>query len=229
MSSIPSYKYQIIDLVKELQDNESSKVTELKELVLQKDKRIKELEDKFGVTKKKEWNIRKLRWWMMWLSNHETYAYEYLMKFIHHELMSLTPTVLVSAKEGMKYIGKTYSNGHRFQELHTPMEDRSSHMNVYGVRLTSYFTWGGVAYDNLATTSNNKTGGRRYCRHPTKNELITCCKENQIKYKSQWKKDKIFHAIINHREPSNDVVNVEELTIEGLKELIRIRMEEENV
>ena len=222
MSFIP--KWQLISMIKELQDNESDKVAEVKAQVaevkaqvLQKDKKIKELEDQFGVTRRREWETRKLIWWMMWLSNNDIDAYEYLMKFIHKEVLGLSPISLLSTKDKIKSSWPPGASRAARAEvpgsrpgcwagnwLLSPKNNCSLYVNIYGMKHISYMK------DSTKWEQNSGNRAGAAARHIEKTnfseryrkpELITYCKENQIKYKSQWKKDKIIHAIVTHIEP----------------------------
>ena len=220
MSFIP--KWQLISMIKELQDNESDKVAEVKAQVaevkaqvLQKDKKIKELEDQFGVTRRREWETRKLIWWMIWLSNNEIDAYEYLMRFIHKELLGLSSISLLSTKDKIKSSWAHPGYGPPSDPwpgcwagnwLLSPKNNCSLYVNIYGMKHISYMK--GSAQWNHPRGRANPAGADAWHIGKTnpserhrKSELITYCKENQIKYKSQWKKDKIIHAIVTHIEP----------------------------
>ena len=217
MSFIP--KWQLISMLKELQDNESAKLAEVKAQVLQKDKKIKELEDQFGVTRRREWETRKLIWWMMWLSNNEIDAYEYLMRFIHKELLELSPISLLSTKEKIKSSWPPGTSRAARAEvpgsrpgcwagnwLLSPENNCSLYVNIYGMKHISYMKGSGkweweLGRRNPAGAAAWHVGKTNPSERHRKPELITYCKENQIKYKSQWKKDKIIHAIVTHIEP----------------------------
>ena len=209
MSDLPKRKWQLILLIKELQLGESDKVAEVEEVkaqVLQKDKKIKELEDQFGVTRRREWETRKLIWWMMWLSNNDIDAYEYLMKFIHKELLGLSSISLLSTKDKIKSSGVSWRPGNLPGHTLSPKNNCSLYVNIYGMKHISYMKgsrkWNqSGARGNYAGAAAWHVGKTNFSEQNMKSELITYCKENQIKYKNQWKKDKIIHAIVTHIEP----------------------------
>ena len=207
MSDLPKRKWQLILLIKELQLGESDKVAEVEEVkaqVLQKDKKIKELEDQFGVTRRRAWETRKLIWWMMWLSNNDIDAYEYLMRFIHKELLGLSPISLLSTKDKIKSSGVSWRPGNLPGHTLSPKNNCSLYVNIYGMKHISYMkgsTKWEVGHGNRAGAAARHIEKTNFSERYRKPELITYCKENQIKYKSQWKKDKIIHAIVTHIEP----------------------------
>ena len=69
----------------------------MKKILLEENSKVKELEDKFGVTRAREWETRKGSWWMTWLYNNDTDAYEYLLKTIHKTLLCHEDTPLEEA------------------------------------------------------------------------------------------------------------------------------------
>ena len=173
---LPRRKSSLINLIKKLQNDESKKVLKLEEIICQKDKRIKELEDEFGITKKKAWGNRRLKWWMLWLRGHDIDMYEYLLKKIHHTLLcegSNGDTSLLTLKKAKK-------------ELKINRSFLEPTINIYGMKLYSADAW----WDDGIYRCENENQRRT--------DLIECCKINHIKYKQNMKKSELIKRIYNH-------------------------------
>tara|TARA_B100000686_G_scaffold350063_1_gene444946 strand:- start:1643 stop:2278 length:636 start_codon:yes stop_codon:yes gene_type:complete len=200
---LPRKKSSLIALIKKLQKDESEKVLKMKEIVNQKDKRIKELEDQFGITKKKLWENRKMKWWMIWLRNIDVDMYEYLLRIIHHTLLcggkdgGTSLLTLEIAKKKLKV-----NRISRYQDLT---------LNIYGMKLYSEDAWWEGA------------GGHRCENNQKKEDLIECCKINQINYKQNMKKSELIERIFNHNpiEKSIEEKTAYDLTTEELLYLIQ--------
>ena len=75
MGRFPSSRREIVLMYNEQErclTEKNLELVEMKNKLQEKEKRIKELEDKFGITQKKEWSIRKLKWWFLWLEKNDT-------------------------------------------------------------------------------------------------------------------------------------------------------------
>ena len=62
--------------INEMKVSHNKEMEKMKQELLKEKKKVKELEDKFGVTQRRRWGIRKRKWWLIWLSNNDTEAYE---------------------------------------------------------------------------------------------------------------------------------------------------------
>ena len=158
----------------------------MKKILLEENSKVKELEDKFGVTRAREWETRKGSWWMTWLYHNDTDAYEYLLKTIHKTLLCHEETSLEEALGGAK-IGL----------IHVYTHNRNHHderINIYGMKLISLpsVRRGEVVHLTL----------RNYGKRQTKNDLITFCHNNNIHCKKSWSK-KLFIRLLLHHEPSD--------------------------
>ena len=80
-------KSALIFTIDQLKVKHHKEMEKVKKELLEEKSKVKELEDKFGVTQKRRWGIRQRKWWLIWLSNNDTDAFEYLMKTIHKTLL----------------------------------------------------------------------------------------------------------------------------------------------
>ena len=80
-------KSALIFMIDQMKVKHHKELEKMNGMLLKEKEKVKELEDKFGVTQKRRWGIRKRKWWLIWLSNNDTAAYEYLMKTIHRTLL----------------------------------------------------------------------------------------------------------------------------------------------
>ena len=101
---------------------------EAKELLLKEKEKVKYLEDRFGVTEKRRWETRKSLWWMIWLYNNDSDAYEYLLKTIHKGLLCQKGSSL----ETMLNISKNELNSQKNKTLYY-----DEYVNLYGMKLKS--------------------------------------------------------------------------------------------
>ncbi len=185
-----------IDRIKLHHKNEINK---MKILLLEEKIKVKELEDKFGVTQKKLWETRKRSWWMKWLYDTDTDAYEYLLKTIHKALLFQegSSLSLKEAKNNLTHVNWTKKNYHDLC------------INLYGMKLLSVTFWWRrtgetfVSLYNHPRHQNLRTpdGHKQELRSPnipkqTKKYLIDCCKQNNMEYRSSWKKSRLMQIFI---------------------------------
>ena len=205
---LPRRKSSLIALIKKIQNDESEKVLKLEEIIHQKDRRITELEDQFGITKKKLWENRKMKWWMIWLRGHDIDMYEHLLKIIHHTLLCEGDnggTSLLTLKEAKK--GLKINRSRNYQE----------DLNIYGMKLYTSEAWWDEPVIYRCEIDNQK-----------KDDLINCCKINQINYKQNMKKSELIKRIYEHN-PGNKFIEEKtayDLTTEELFYLIQKKKEE---
>ena len=200
-----------IDQLKVKHHKEMEKVK--KELLKEKGK-VKELEDKFGVTQKRRWGIRKRKWWLIWLSNNDTDAYEYLMKTIHKTLLYREGFSLKKGKQGNLTQFKRDLNHVHMSEKKFCDED----VNIYGMILNSANHWWIQGDPIISQLQRQK-----------KNDLIACCDENGIKYKKSWSKKMFIRLLLTHNSDKIcEKIDPMELSIEELNELIEIKKGEKS-
>ena len=200
-----------IDQLKVKHHKEMEKVK--KELLKEKGK-VKELEDKFGVTQKRRWGIRKRKWWLIWLSNNDTDAYEYLMKTIHKTLLYGEENSLGKGKQGKLTQFKRDLNHVHMSEKKFCDED----VNIYGMILNSANHWW-IQGDPVISQLQRQT----------KDYLVSCCDENGIKYKKSWSKKMFIRLLLTHNSDKIcEKIDPMELSIEELNELIEIKKGEKS-
>ena len=200
-----------IDQLKVKHHKEMEKVK--KELLKEKGK-VKELEDKFGVTQKRRWGIRKRKWWLIWLSNNDTDAYEYLMKTIHKTLLYGEENSLGKGKQGKLTQFKRDLNHVHMSEKKFRDED----VNIYGMILNSANHWW-IQGDPVISQLQRQT----------KDYLVSCCDENGIKYKKSWSKKMFIRLLLTHNSDKIcEKIDPMELSIEELNELIEIKKGEKS-
>ena len=182
-----------------------------KELLEEKGK-VKELEDKFGVTQKRRWGIRQRKWWLIWLSNNDTDAYEYLMKTIHKTLLYGEGFSLGKGKQGKLTQFKRDLNHVHMSEKKFRDED----VNIYGMILNSANHWW-IQGDPVISQLQRQT----------KDYLVFCCDENGIKYKKSWSKKMFIGLLLTYKpEKTYEKMYPMDLSIEELKELIELKKSE---
>ena len=200
-----------IDQLKVKHHKEMEKVK--KELLKEKGK-VKELEDKFGVTQKRRWGIRKRKWWLIWLSNNDTDAYEYLMKTIHKTLLYEEGFSLKKPKQKQLTQFKRDLNHVHMSEKKFRDED----VNIYGMILNSANHWW-IQGDPVISQLQRQT----------KDYLVSCCDENGIKYKKSWSKKMFIRLLLTHNSDKIcEKIDPMELSIEELNELIEIKKGEKS-
>ena len=198
-----------IDQMKVKHHKEMEKV---KKELLEEKMRVKELEDKFGVTQRRRWGIRKRKWWLIWLSNNDTDAYEYLMKTIHKTLLYGEGSSLRKGKQHQLTQSKKQLNHVHMSEKKFRDED----VNIYGMILNSENHWWIQGAPVVSHLQRQK-----------KNDLIACCDENEIKYKKSWSKKAFIGLLLTHKpEKICEKMDPMDLSIEELKELIEMKMSE---
>ena len=153
----------------------------MKEELLEEKMKVKELEDKFGVTQKRRWGIRQRKWWLIWLSNNDTDAYEYLMKTIHKTLLYGEGFLLSKGKQRQLTQSKRNLNHVHMSEKKFCDED----VNIYGMILNSANHWW-IQGDPVISQ----------LRRQTKDYLVSCCDENGIKYKKSWSKKRFINLLL---------------------------------
>ena len=202
-------KSALIFTIDQLKVKHHKEMEKVKKELLEEKGKVKELEDKFGVTQKRRWGIRKRKWWLIWLSNNNTDAYEYLMKTIHKTLLYGEGFSLKKPKQGKLTQSKKNLNHVHMSEKKFRDED----INIYGMILNSANHWW-IQGDPVISQ----------LRRQTKDYLVSCCDENGIKYKKSWSK-KIFIRVLLIHNPDKicEKIDPMELSIEELNELIEIK------
>ena len=179
----------------------------MKKMVLEEQVKVKELEDKFGVTQKRRWGIRQRKWWLIWLSNNDTDAYEYLMKTIHKTLLYREGFSLEKRKQAKLTQFKRDLNHVHMSEKKFCDED----VNIYGMILNSANHWWKEGDPVVSQPIGQQT----------KDYLVSCCEENEIKYKKSWGKKMFIGLLLAHNpDKTYEKVNPMDLSIEELTELI---------
>tara|TARA_Y100000817_G_scaffold311956_1_gene304974 strand:+ start:430 stop:1107 length:678 start_codon:yes stop_codon:yes gene_type:complete len=211
-------KSALIFTIDQMKVQHYKEMEKMKEKLLEEKGKVKELEDKFGVTQRKKWDIRQRKWWLIWLSNNDTDAYEYLMKTIHKSLLYGKLDLLKKGKH--RQLSKL-----KLELNHVHIRDKNMYdecVNIYGMKLNSANHWwnhGKPVVSQLETGYHN--GDMVQTCRQTKEYLISCCEENEIKFKKSWSKIKFISLLINHNhDKTYEKVNPMDLSIEELKELI---------
>lgn len=202
-------KSALIFTIDQLKVKHHKEMEKMRKIILEEKSKVKELEDKFGVTQKRRWGIRKRKWWLIWLSNNDTDAYEYLMKTIHKTLLYGEGFSLGKGKKKQLTQSKKQLNHVHMSEKNFRDED----VNIYGMILNSENHWwkdGDPVVSQL--------------QRQTKDYLVSCCDENGIKYKKSWSK-KVFIGLLLAHNPDKTYEKMDpmDLSIEELKELIEMK------
>ena len=204
-------KSTLIFTIDQLKIKHHKEMEKVKAMILEEQMKVKELEDKFGVTQRRRWGIRQRKWWLIWLANNDTDAYEYLMKTIHKTLLYGEGDSLRKGKKGLLLQSKKNLN-------HVHMTEKRYHdenINMYGMMLFSADNWW-------------KEGDPVICEvhRQTKDKLMECCKGNEIKYKKSWGKKRFIRALLKHK--TLEEKNVPDISLEELRELLKRKEEESN-
>ena len=200
-------KSALIFTIDQMKVKHHKEMEKMKEMLLEEKEKVKELEDKFGVTQKRRWGIRQRKWWLIWLSNKDNDAYEYLLKTIHKTLLYREVFSFEKGKQAKLTQFKRDLNHVHMSEKRIRDED----VNIYGMKWDSANHWW-------------RKGDPVVCQligQQTKDYLISCCEENGIKFKKSWGK-KMFIKLLLTYNPDEliEKVNPNDLSIEELKELI---------
>lgn len=207
MGKFPSSRREIVLMYNEQKrclNEKNLELVEMKNKLQEKEKRIKELEDKFGITQKKEWSTRKLKWWFLWLERNDTDVYEYMMKYISHSIIfkgDLSKCVELQKKE--------------LNEVKVP----DPPVNIYGINFVSELPLIRGDVDMVLSFKYGRSGTL------TKRLLIDSYKGNEFKVVKHGKGKegvkKLIHGLIKYNHLLN--IHHDELTIDELKELIKIK------
>ena len=202
-------KSTLIFTIDQMKVKHHKEMEKMKEMLLKEKEKVKELEDKFGVTQKRRWGIRQRKWWLIWLSNNDTDAYEYLMKTIHKTLLYGEGFSLKKPKQGKLTQFKRDLNHVHMSEKKFRDED----VNIYGMILNSANHWW-IQGDPVISQLQRQT----------KDYLVSCCDENGIKYKKSWSKKMFIRLLLIHNpDKICEKIDPMELSIEELNELIEIK------
>ena len=205
-------KSALIFTIDQMKVKHHKEIEKMKKELLEEKMKVKELEDKFGVTQRRRWGIRKRKWWLIWLSNNNTDAYEYLMKTIHRTLLYGEGFSLRKGKQKQLTQSKKNLNHVHMSEKKFRDED----VNIYGMILNSANHWwknGDPVVSQL--------------QRQTKNYLVSCCDENEIKYKKSWSKKMFIGLLLTHKpEKICEKIDPMDLSIEELKKLIELKKSE---
>ena len=206
-------KSALIFMIDQMKVKHHKEMEKMKGMLLKEKEKVKELEDKFGVTQKRRWGIRKRKWWLIWLSNNDTDAYEYLMKTIHRTLLYGEGDSFKKGKVDMQLL----QSKRKLNHVHmSEKKFRDEDVNIYGMKLNSANHWW-VQGDPVVSQLQRQT----------KDYLISCCEDNEIKYKKSWGKKIFIRLLLNYnQEKTHEKVDPTELSIEQLEELIKIKNEE---
>tara|TARA_Y100001936_G_scaffold231041_1_gene254653 strand:+ start:572 stop:1207 length:636 start_codon:yes stop_codon:yes gene_type:complete len=207
-------KSALIFTIDQLKVKHHKEMEKMKKELLEEKGKVKELEDKFGVTQKRRWGIRQRKWWLIWLSNNDTDAYEYLMKTIHKTLLYGEGFSLAKGKQGKLTQFKRDLNHVHMSEKKFRDED----VNIYGMILNSANHWW-IQGDPVISQLQRQT----------KDYLVACCDENGIKYKKSWSKKMFIRLLLTHNSDKIcEKIDPMELSIEELNELIEIKKGEKS-
>ena len=205
-------KSALIFTIDQLKVKHHKEMEKMKKELLEEKGKVKELEDKFGVTQRRRWGIRKRKWWLIWLSNNDTDAYEYLMKTIHKTLLYGEGFSLGKGKQGKLTQFKRDLNHVHMSEKKFRDED----VNIYGMILNSANHWW-IQGDPVISQLQRQT----------KDYLVFCCDENGIKYKKSWSKKMFIGLLLTYKpEKTYEKMYPMDLSIEELKELIELKKSE---
>ena len=160
-------KSALIFMIDQMKVKHHKEMEKMKGMLLKEKEKVKELEDKFGVTQKRRWGIRKRKWWLIWLSNNDTDAYEYLMKTIHRTLLYGEGNSFKKGKVDMQLL----QSKRKLNHVHmSEKKFRDEDVNIYGMKLNSANHWW-VQGDTVGSQLQRQT----------KDYLISCCEDNEIK------------------------------------------------
>ena len=208
-------KSVLIFTIDQMKVKHHKEMEKMRKMILEEQMKVKELEDKFGVTQRRRWGIRKRKWWLIWLSNNDTDAYEYLMKTIHKTLLYGEGSSLRKGKKKQLTQSKKQLNHVHMSEKKFCDED----VNIYGMILNSAAHWWNARGGEPPVVSQ--------LRRQTKDYLVSCCDENEIKYKKSWSKKAFIGLLLTHKpEKICEKMDPMDLSIEELTELIEMKMSE---
>jgi len=199
---------QLLFRIKRMEEQHHKEMEIMKEKLLEEKENVKKMEDEFGVTQRRRWETRKRMWWLTWLSNNDTDAYEYLMKIIHKTLLF---------ENSHSQLGTTCSGKHGWI-VNTKRQLKNVHnwgkryydedVNIYGMKLNSHNYWwragGEVIVLGVCKANNNAKGGGgpnglwKDAKRQTKDYLKSCCNENEIKFKKSWSKKRFINLLLRH-------------------------------
>jgi len=209
-------KSALIFTIDQLKVKHHKEMEKMKEELLKEKGKVKELEDKFGVTQKRRWGIRQRKWWLIWLSNNDTDAYEYLMKTIHKTLLYGEENSLRKGKTNLDLLLQSKRNLNHVHMSEKKFCDED--VNIYGMILNSANHWWIQGDPIISQLQRQK-----------KNDLIACCDENGIKYKKSWSKKMFIRLLLTHNSDKIcEKIDPMELSIEELNELIEIKKGEKS-
>ncbi len=209
-------KSALIFTIDQLKVKHHKEMEKMKEELLKEKGKVKELEDKFGVTQKRRWGIRQRKWWLIWLSNNDTDAYEYLMKTIHKTLLYGEENSLRKGKTNLDLLLQSKRNLNHVHMSEKKFCDED--VNIYGMILNSANHWWIQGDPVISQLQRQK-----------KNDLIACCDENGIKYKKSWSKKMFIRLLLTHNSDKIcEKIDPMELSIEELNELIEIKKGEKS-
>jgi|TARA_B100001094_G_scaffold105859_1_gene101979 hypothetical protein len=217
----------------------NSLIEEMREELFSKDRKIEVLERRCGITQRREWDVRSRRWWLIWLRDHDTDAYEILMRTIHQTLVfgvgikelfqSKSNFILKERKKSLIRLPFSQTpftvpdGAARWQEGKVSRVNDYP-INIYGIKFVSSpsVTWDEdqgevIKNGNIRCSSIDWLSGSI-----PKKELLESCKTNNINIKASWNKYKIIEVMLNHdKKIENEKKTINELTLEELKEIIR--------
>ena len=212
-------KSALIFTIDQMKVKHHKEMEKVKKELLEEKMKVKELEDKFGVTQRRRWGIRKRKWWLIWLSNNDTDAYEYLMKTIHKTLLYGEEGVSLGKGKQKKQKKQKQLTQSKKNLNHVHMSEkkfRDEDVNIYGMILNSENHWW-VQGEPVVSQLQRQT----------KDYLVSCCDENGIKYKKSWSKKAFIGLLLTHKpEKICEKIDPMDLSIEELKELIEMKMSE---
>jgi hypothetical protein len=209
-------KSALIFTIDQLKVKHHKEMEKVKKELLEEKSKVKELEDKFGVTQKRRWGIRQRKWWLIWLSNNDTDAYEYLMKTIHKTLLYGEENSLRKGKTNLDLLLQSKRNLNHVHMSEKKFCDED--VNIYGMILNSANHWWIQGDPVISQLQRQK-----------KNDLIACCDENGIKYKKSWSKKMFIRLLLIHNpDKICEKIDPMELSIEELNELIEIKKGEKS-
>jgi len=209
-------KSALIFTIDQLKVKHHKEMEKVKKELLEEKSKVKELEDKFGVTQKRRWGIRQRKWWLIWLSNNDTDAFEYLMKTIHKTLLYGEENSLRKGKTNLDLLLQSKRNLNHVHMSEKKFCDED--INIYGMILNSANHWWIQGDPVISQLQRQK-----------KNDLIACCDENGIKYKKSWSKKMFIRLLLTHNSDKIcEKIDPMELSIEELNELIEIKKGEKS-
>ena len=209
-------KSVLIFTIDQMKVKHHKEMEKMKKELLEEKMKVKELEDKSGVTQRRRWGIRKRKWWLIWLSNNDTDAYEYLMKTIHKTLLYGEENSLRKGKTNLDLLLQSKRNLNHVHMSEKKFCDED--VNIYGMILNSANHWW-IQGDPVISQLQRQT----------KDYLVSCCDENGIKYKKSWSKKMFIRLLLTHNSDKIcEKIDPMELSIEELNELIEIKKGEKS-